>query len=320
KNNLYAFMLCLFRIRPDKVKIPFLKIPVREMFFLHFLFVDIKNKRRVSKIVPYVILKKDSFKNNKLKASGYFFDLDGIKNFRIEKAGNNIYEIETDILKLSLISKKKPLLINGNGFINYEKRKSYYYSLTDLEAKGEIKINGKSLDVSGKVWHDHQWANEKYAKDKWSWFSIQLDNNVELMIFEYFFESNKKKLLSIIYPNGKQKFYENFELRHGKKIWESKITCMEYPLKWRIKLKENIDLSCSAFLDNQEVLFGSINYWEGPIKVKGFFDNKIINGTGFMELNYPFNIKRFFDMKELYSEVERYINKLGLLNLWLKKQ
>ncbi len=32
------------------------------------------------------------------------------------------------------------------------------------------------------------------------------------------------------------------------------------------------------------MLFGSINYWEGPLQVKGTFDGKKVNGVGFMEL------------------------------------
>ena len=41
-------------------------------------------------------------------------------------------------------------------------------------------------------------------------------------------------------------------------------------------------------IKNQEILFGSINYWEGPIVAEGFLGNKKVTGVGFMELvGYP---------------------------------
>ena len=36
------------------------------------------------------------------------------------------------------------------------------------------------------------------------------------------------------------------------------------------------------------MIFGSINYWEGPMKIKGLVNGKKANGKGFMELvGYP---------------------------------
>lgn len=60
-------------------------------------------------------------------------------------------------------------------------------------------------------------------------------------------------------------------------------------MSWKIIIPErDIDLILSARINNQELLFGSINYWEGPLKVNGLFGNKKVVGVGFMELvGYP---------------------------------
>ncbi|PIP29172.1 carotenoid 1,2-hydratase, partial [Candidatus Kuenenbacteria bacterium CG23_combo_of_CG06-09_8_20_14_all_39_39] len=50
-------------------------------------------------------------------------------------------------------------------------------------------------------------------------------------------------------------------------------------MAWKIKIPgKNIKLNLTAKVDNQEMLFGSINYWEGPLRVKGSFDGKKITG------------------------------------------
>ena len=40
--------------------------------------------------------------------------------------------------------------------------------------------------VTGTAWMDHEWFTEQLAPDQvgWDWFSVQLDNHTELMLFE----------------------------------------------------------------------------------------------------------------------------------------
>ncbi len=43
-------------------------------------------------------------------------------------------------------------------------------------------------------------------------------------------------------------------------------------------------------MPDQEMIYGPINYWEGPVKAKGAIGKKKIKGIGFMELvGYPSN-------------------------------
>ena len=71
--------------------------------------------------------------------------------------------------------------------------------------------------------------------------------------------------------------------------WTSPKTKAVYPLSWRIRVpRKNIDLKVAPFIENQEMVFGSINYWEGPLRVSGLFAGKKVKGAGFMELvGYP---------------------------------
>ena len=58
-----------------------------------------------------------------------------------------------------------------------------------------------------------------------------------------------------------------------------------YPTAWRIVIPAiRADLHLEARIDNQEMLFGSINYWEGPLLVNGSIGDEPVRGVGFMEL------------------------------------
>lgn len=46
----------------------------------------------------------------------------------------------------------------------------------------------------------------------------------------------------------------------------------------------NLILDIWPYNRNQEMIFGTINYWEGGIAVSGKFESKKIKGRGFMEL------------------------------------
>jgi hypothetical protein len=44
----------------------------------------------------------------------------------------------------------------------------------------------------------------------------------------------------------------------------------------------------SAILAEQEMIFGAVNYWEGPVTVSAIVGGKKVKGVGFMELaGYP---------------------------------
>jgi len=59
------------------------------------------------------------------------------------------------------------------------------------------------IEVEGKAWMDHQWADVAYGKDKWTWFSIQLEDGTDIMLAEYDDHKNPAHLVDIMYANGK---------------------------------------------------------------------------------------------------------------------
>ncbi len=81
---------------------------------------------------------------------------------------------------------QKPFIIEGENGLSQKAegrgRASYYLSFPLLKATGTINASS----VTGQAWMDHEWFTEQLdpAQTGWDWFSIQLDNHTELMLFQ----------------------------------------------------------------------------------------------------------------------------------------
>jgi predicted secreted hydrolase len=301
----YAFMNCLFRADVKKVKIPFLeKIPFKIIYFYHSIISDITHKKSYPTVELATIVSNDSFSKpllfinhtNPIVITGY-------TNRVIEETKKFTYHIKDKDMDIVLTSVKNPLLEGGTGFLDLKTKTTYYYSLTNLKTEGKIKIKDEWIEVSGKSWMDHQWANTAYSKEKWTWFSIQLEHNVEMVCFEYENAGTINRLASISHANGTQEDFTDIIFTPLGETWKSPKTEALYPLAWNIRIPEkNIDINAKALIQEQEMIFGSINYWEGPVAVTGTWNGKTVKGDGFMELEgYPSN---YTNTKFIKDELE----------------
>jgi predicted secreted hydrolase len=65
--------------------------------------------------------------------------------------------------------------------------------------------------------------------------------------------------------------------------WQSPLG-VTYPTKWSMKIpEEKMELEIEPLVKNQELnLF--VRYWEGAVKVNGFFKDQPVTGKGYVEL------------------------------------
>lgn len=310
KGNKYSYMDCFIKTDNKKTKLPiFNKIPLKNLYYSHSLISDIKSKKFYPRIGYFLMVSKDSFTKPLLFINYADFDFQKYVNNIIEETSKFNYHIKTEDFDLYMKSEKKPLLEGGQGFVDLKSRTSYYYSLSNLKTKGTIYIKGKPIKVTGKSWLDHQWANASYIKDRWTWFSIQLDNNVEIVCYEYNDGKNKSYLATILYPDNKQESTEEvFLIPMKSNTWKSPITKTTYPLSWKIGIpSKNIEIKVKPLLKTQEMLFGVMNYWEGPIEVKGNIGKNEVKGQGFLELmGYP---KGISNLKVLRYDAKKALKK-----------
>ncbi len=264
----YAFMHCLFKADTDRVNLDFLKLPLKTVYFSHTLLFDLDSGEIKKEVLPAVMLSDGSFERPELHV-GYFYPLrkEYVPYEISSRAGQ--MRLKTGFFDLCLKNLKAPMLEGGKGYIDLGEKSTYYYSYTDMEAEGFVGAER----VSGKAWHDRQWSEKGFMKDSWLWFSFQMQDGTELVCFDY----KGKRMATISYADGKQKTCEAAFEQNGKP-WKSRKTGLEYVLDWKVRAGE-FSISTEPLLQDCEMNFGTINYWEGPVSAE-------INGKkcrGFME-------------------------------------
>jgi len=305
----YAFMDCLFKTNPSKSTLPFAEYLVykKDIYFAHHIVSDIAKQKSYPVIKLLCATTDESFKDGRLNVH-YFSPYPGSFVSEINELEPYHFHIKNENMDLHLKARKAPLLEGGKGFLKLNNETTYYYSLTDLKTEGFIIIDGKKIKVTGKSWFDHQWSDPVHPEVTWDWFSVQLRNKADLVCLCCKEGNQSTRLASLMLPNGKTMHTDKVEFIDLKDYWTSPQTQATYPLSWQIKIPEfKIDLKTKPLIQGQEMLFGFINYWEGPLSISGSFNDKRVSGQGFMELlGYPFEVSR---LKLIEEEILEMIKK-----------
>jgi predicted secreted hydrolase len=213
-------------------------------------------------------------------------------------------------LQLSLRSEKQPVIQGENGVSQKAAgagHASHYISLTRLETSGTIELNGKSFKVSGLAWMDHEFFTHQLEHDQvgWDWFSVQLADNTELMLYRIRRKDGSVDPFSaatFVDAHGKSTHLRSAELSltPAGETWTSSVTKATYPVQWKIAVpKLGLDLEVKTPLASQELIGGSSNgtltpsYWEGAVTYDGTRAGAKIQGAGYLEMtgyDRPFEI------------------------------
>ena len=91
-------------------------------------------------------------------------------------------------LDLQLTPEKPPVLHGENGVSQKAAgvgNASHYYSLTRLATAGQLTYQGRTFHVQGLSWMDHEFSSSQLApyQSGWDWFSLQLDDGQDLMLY-----------------------------------------------------------------------------------------------------------------------------------------
>lgn len=192
----------------------------------------------------------------------------------------------------------KPPVVHGHGGVSQKAagrgRASHYYSLTRLETQGTLTLDGERLPVTGLSWMDHEFGSNQLTEQQtgWDWFSLQLDDRRELMLYRLRLKDGSVEPLSsgtLVQADGTWKHLplSAFQIDVGK-TWKSPKTGATYPAEWRVRVPgEGLDLQISPTLPDQELVTessGGVRYWEGSVRVTGQDRGKAVGGVGYVEL------------------------------------
>jgi predicted secreted hydrolase len=203
-----------------------------------------------------------------------------------------------DAIDLVMRSRKPPAVHGVNGVsvkaegIGYA---SHYYSMTRLEVTGSVRLRGrKSEPCRGLAWMDHEFGSSVLRENQqgWDWFSIQLDDDTELMLYQIRKRDGTADVSSsgsFVTSDGTVIHIRKDQLRvEGLAKWKSPRSGAVYPMGWRVAVPSLlISLEVKPVMENQELITtGStgVTYWEGAVDVQGSSGNVAVKGAGYVEM------------------------------------
>lgn len=293
-NKRFGFELTFFRNgiekADDKNKSPW---DVKDIYLAHFALTDENNHR-----FHYFEKLNRAGLNTAGARSDHYYVFN--ENWSVEQLAEQ-YALKADTpgfaLHLLMSSMKPPAVHGQNGVSQKASCKgcaSHYYSMPRLKADGNLYIDKEVLPVSGIVWMDHEFGSNQLTSEQvgWDWYSVQLDNKSELMLYVMRRADGKldpNSSGSIIYADGSTHHLNlaDFQI-NPHRIWKSPQTGGKYPMDWTIKIpREKLDLTLTSSLDDQELRTGKstgVTYWEGSATVKGSQNNKNVSGQAYVEM------------------------------------
>ena len=198
-----------------------------------------------------------------------------------------------DALDLTLRARKAPAIHGENGVsvkapvAGYA---SHYYSMTRMEASGTI--NGQR--ATGPAWMDHEFGSSALRENQqgWDWFSVQLDNDAELMLYIIRKSDGTPDVTSsgsLVTSDGRVIHIRREQMRvTALAKWKSPKSGATYPVAWRLELPAfNVSLTVRPVMNEQELItHGSTNitYWEGACDVSGTFGGTPVRGEAYVEM------------------------------------
>jgi predicted secreted hydrolase len=170
---------------------------------------------------------------------------------------------------------------------------SHYYSYTRLATRGTLTYGGTTFAVEGISWMDHEYGTSELQADQagWDWFSLQLDDGREVMLYLL-----RRKDGSVTPESSGSLIERDGSVRHlplnafrvtvpfGAR-WRSPHTGAKYPSRWRVEIPEaGLDLRLTPTVADQELAStaGGVSYWEGAVNVVDGRNEPA--GTGYVEL------------------------------------
>ena len=153
-----------------------------------------------------------------------------------------------------------------------------------------MTLRGQTMKVKGESWFDHEFSTSALGKNGigWDWFSLQLSDGRELMLFQIRTKDGGIETVSggtLVEKDGSVKRLAASDVKiEVLEKWTSPQTKGEYPSRWRISIPQSlISLDLEPYLKSQEMRL-SFAYWEGAVKFNGMSNGVSVTGNGYIEM------------------------------------
>ena len=297
-GRMFGFELTFFRraVPPEDVKTLPSQWSVTQLYFAHFALTDVTGRRfHFAEKVSRAGLGKAGADESRLRV--------WIDDWRAEmsavSSGAQTLSARTDAFAVSLaLRPDKPPVVHGLDGISQkgaeEGQASHYYSFTRLATTGNVTIGADQFEVTGLSWMDHEFGSADLNKDLvgWDWFSLQLADGSELMLYRMRRSDGSSDPVSsgtVVSPQGQTRHLPVAEIGISSTgTWTSPDSKAVYPAQWRVTIPSlDLVLEVAPLLANQELRTrgsADVTYWEGAVSVSGTKQGRPIAGQGYVEL------------------------------------
>jgi predicted secreted hydrolase len=200
-------------------------------------------------------------------------------------------------IDMTLISLKPPILHGNNGYSlkgRTPERSSCYYSMTRLKSEGVIRVGPREYEVTGESWMDHEFSSAPLAPELegWDWFSLQLSDQTEIMIYllrekQGGFSPASSGTFVTAEGLGRHLAFSEIKIK-SLDTWRSAKSGAVYPSAWRLSVPTlDLELTVEPNVNDQELQTTestNVTYWEGSVSAKGRRNANPVTGAGYVEL------------------------------------
>jgi predicted secreted hydrolase len=292
----FGLELVFFKRRTDldKFSIVPLRLIGNPFYFAHFAITDIDSQtfrydHRKSANGPLEIPAIADTKTYYLKMGDWSAsESNGVHVLRAN--------IGTELQFDATLRPQKLVVLNGKNGVSFKDHgeASRYFSYTRMALEGDLLIDGKVEHFSGSAWMDREFGTWEPTENQkgWDWFSIQLDNNTELMCYQLRNGKGEPSTFSsgtFVDPEGNPTTLNSDQFTiTPRSYWKSPGSGAEYPISWNVKVPPlEIDLDIEPLLKDQELdTRGTtmIVYWEGACTVSGSSNGSPVTGDAYVEM------------------------------------
>lgn len=286
----YGFEVTFFKRLTSEDRAPacLLRIPghwIKEVGMLgHFAVTDLEKKRFKASQLTNI------FRRSKADPDRFHVFINGWS--AQEKDGSHLLKASMFRYNLDLkLTPTKPAALHGpGGIVEKGVNANYYYSYTNIDVTGTLTAHGKTKNVKGKAWMDHEFGPMNLVNTQigWDWFSFQLDDNTELML--YLIKNNSSIISqsggSYVDAEGRTRWLKLSDIEvKNLSTWTSPETGAVYPSEWEIYVKPlKLRVRVKPLMAEQELTLKPVTYWEGAVTLTGTREDKPVTGKGYIEL------------------------------------
>ena len=291
RGRRFGYQVTFFRVGIEKTPSNPSAFAVRDLLMAHVAVTDVQGKRHLFA--------------ERLNRAGVGWAGASPRDLRV---WNEDWEVRTDFgrhrlqardprfaIDLTLTEDRVPVLHGDNGFSQKGAKPgnaTHYYSLTRMPTDGFLSIEGERYAVKGESWMDHEFGTSFLEPEQqgWDWFSIQLADGTDLMMFQLRRDGkpdphSSGTLVAKGQPS-RRLAAGDFTLAPGR-TWTSPSSKGVYPVEWKIGVPgESLELTVRPVVDAQELTGprSGVSYWEGAIDVEGTRAGKAVTGRGYLEM------------------------------------